>query len=146
VGPSILNVVFIIGFLSWTSVARLVRGQFLLLREQDWVLATRSLGVGDWRIIRAHMLPHVISPVVIAATFGVGGAILTESSLSFLGLGVRPPSSSWGAMLNAAQSIHALSSLPWTWLSPGLAIMFVVLSVNYIGDTLRRALDPYSKF
>jgi peptide/nickel transport system permease protein len=144
-GPSILNVVLIIGFLSWTGVARLVRGQFLTLREQDWALAARSVGATDWQIIRRHMLPHVVSAVTIASTFGVAGAILTEAALSYLGLGVRPPASSWGAMLSGAQSVHVLQSVWWSWLAPGVTLVFVVLAVNYVGDTLRRALDPYQQ-
>ena len=142
-GPSILNVVLIIGFLSWTGVARLVRGQFLSLREQDWAMAARSIGVGDWRIIYRHMLPHVVSSVAIAATFGVAAAILTEASLSYLGLGVRPPAPSWGSMLSGSQSIHVLQDVWWSWLAPGVTLVLVVLAVNYVGDTLRRALDPY---
>lgn len=144
-GPSIVNVIMVIGFLSWTGIARLVRGEFLKLREQDWALAAKSVGVGDWRLIRSHMLPHVVSPVVISATFGVASAILTEASLSYLGLGVRPPAPSWGTMLSDAQSVHVLQSMPWSWLSPGITLLIVVLSVNYVGDTLRRALDPYSQ-
>jgi peptide/nickel transport system permease protein len=142
-GPSIVNVVLIIGFLSWTGVARLVRGQFLSLREQDWALAAKSVGLTDWHIIRRHMLPHVVSSVAIAATFGVAGAILTEASLSYLGLGVRPPAPSWGAMLAGAQSVHVLQAVWWSWLAPGVTLVLVVLAVNYVGDTLRRALDPY---
>ena len=89
------------------------------------------------------MLPHVVSSVAIAATFGVAGAILTEASLSYLGLGVRPPAPSWGAMLAGAQSGHVLQAVWWSWLAPGVTLVLVVLAVNYVGDTLRRALDPY---
>ena len=101
-GPSIVNVVLVIGFLGWPGVARLVRGQFLSLRERDWVLASQALGAGSGRTIARHLLPHVVSPIVIAATFGVAGAILAEASLSYLGLGVRSLASSWGAMLSEA--------------------------------------------
>lgn len=142
-GPSIMNVVLIIGLLSWTGVARLVRGQFLTLREQDWAIAAKSIGATDWQIIYRHMLPHVVSSVAIAATFGVAIAILTEASLSYLGLGVRPPAPSWGSMLSGSQSIHVLQSVWWSWLAPGVTLVLVVLAVNYAGDTLRRALDPY---
>jgi peptide/nickel transport system permease protein len=141
-GPSIVNVVLVIGFLSWTGVARLVRGQFFGLKEQDWVLAARSVGVSNRRLIFRHLLPHVVSPVVIAATFGAAGAVLTEAGLSYLGLGVRPPTPSWGTMLADAQSVHVLQSVPWSWLAPGVTLTLVVLAVNYVGDTLRRALDP----
>ncbi len=141
-GPSIINVVLVIGVLSWTEIARLVRGQFLALREQDWVLAARSVGVSNGRLIVRHLLPHVVSQIVIAATFGAASAILTEAALSYLGLGVRPPTPSWGSMLAEAQSVHVLQALPWVWLAPGLTLTLVVLAVNYVGDALRRALDP----
>jgi peptide/nickel transport system permease protein len=141
-GPSIVNVVLVIGFLSWTGVARLVRGQFFGLKEQDWVLAARSVGVSNRRLIFRHLLPHVVSPIVIAATFGAAGAVLTEAGLSYLGLGVRPPTPSWGTMLADAQSVHVLQSVAWSWLAPGITLTLVVLAVNYVGDTLRRALDP----
>ena len=144
-GASILNVVIIIGFLGWMGVARLIRGQFLSLREQEWALAARSVGVRDWRIIRRHMLPHVISPIVVSATFGVGGAIIFEASLSYLGMGVKPPAPSWGSMLSSAQSVHVLEAVWWSWLAPGITLVLVVLAVSYIGDTLRRSLDPQSR-
>ncbi len=143
-GPSIFNVVLVLGVLSWTGIARLVRGQFLSLREQDWVLAARSVGVSNTRLIVRHLLPHVVSQVLVAATFGAAAATLAEASLSYLGLGVRPPTPSWGSMLSGAQSIHVLQSVPWSWLAPGLTLTIVVLAINYVGDTLRRALDPYS--
>jgi peptide/nickel transport system permease protein len=143
-GPSLLNVVLVIGFLNWTGIARLVRGEFFSLREQVWVTAARAIGAKDTRIIRRHLLPHVVSPVAVAATFGVGNAILTEAALSYLGLGVPPPNPSWGAMLAEAQNVYTLQSLPWVWLSPGITVVLVVLAVNYVGDTLRSALDPYA--
>lgn len=141
-GPSIYNVVVVIGVLGWTGVARLVRGQFLSLREQDWVLAARSVGVGNGRLIFVHLMPHVFAQVAIASTFGIAAATLTEAGLSYLGLGVRPPTPSWGAMLSDAQSVHVLQSVPWSWLAPGITLTVVVLAVNYVGETLRRALDP----
>lgn len=144
-GPSIINVVLVLGVLSWTGTARLVRGQFLSLREQDWVLAARAVGVSNGRLIFRHILPHVLSQVIVAATFGCAGAVLAEASLSYLGLGVRTPTPSWGSMLAGAQSIHVLQALPWTWLAPGVTLTLVILSVNYVGDTLRRALDPHGQ-
>ena len=111
--------------------------------SRTWTLAARAIGVTDWRIIRRHLLPHVISPVVVAATFGVAVAILTEASLSYLGLGVRPPAPSWGAMLADAQTVHVFQEVWWSWLAPGITLVLVVLAVNYVGETLRRALDPY---
>lgn len=141
-GPSITNVVVVIGLLSWTGVARLVRGLFLSLREREWLIAARSIGVTDRRLIFRHLLPHTVSPVIVTATFQVAGAILTEASLSFLGLGVRPPAPSWGSMLASAQSVHVMQALPWAWLPPGMALVLVVLSVNYLGEDLQSALAP----
>lgn len=144
-GPSITNVVLVIGLLSWTGTARLVRGQFIGLREHDWVVAARSVGVSNARLIFRHILPHVLSQVMIAATFGAAAATLTEAGLSYLGLGIRPPEASWGTMLADAQSVHVLQDVAWSWLAPGLTLTAVVLAVNYVGDTLRRALDPRSQ-
>ncbi len=143
VGPSIYNVMLIIGLLSWPSIARLVRGLFLTLRERDFVVAARSIGVSDARLMFRHLLPNALAPLIVAATYGTAGAILTEASLSFLGLGVQPPTASWGNMLHGAQSISILESMPWLWLPPGLMITITVLSLNFIGDGLRDALDPY---
>jgi peptide/nickel transport system permease protein len=144
IGPSIYNVMLVIGLLGWPQTALLVRAQFLSLRERDFVLAQRVLGARDARIIARHILPNAIAPVLVVATFGVAGAILTEAALSFLGLGVQPPAPSWGNMLNAARSIRVLESYPWLWLPPGLMIVLAVLSVNFVGDALRDALDPHS--
>ena len=141
-GPSIYNVMIAIGLLSWPGPTRLVRGQILQLREEDYVLAARSLGVRDRRIIFRHILPGVISPLIVNATFGVAGAIMTEAGLSFLGLGVQPPTPSWGNMLMDAQNLTKLQMMPWLWLPPGLAIVLTVLAINFIGDGLRDALDP----
>ena len=141
-GPSIYNVMIAIGLLSWPGPTRLVRGQILQLREEDYVLAARSLGARDARIIFRHILPGVVSPLVVNATFGVAGAIMTEAGLSFLGLGVQPPTPSWGNMLMDAQNLTKLQMMPWLWLPPGLAIVITVLAINFIGDGLRDALDP----
>lgn len=141
-GPSIRNVVIVIGILGWTGMARLVRGQFLVLREQDWVLAARSIGVTNRRLILRHLLPHVFTQIAVAATFGAAGATLAEAGLSYLGLGVQPPAPSWGSMLSDAQSVHVLQSVPWSWMAPGFMLTLVVLSVSYVGETLRKALAP----
>ena len=141
-GPSIYNVMIVIGFLGWPSSARLVRGQILSVREWDFVMAARSLGVLDRNIMFKHILPHVLAPLLVAATFGVAGAILTEAGLSFLGLGVLPPTPSWGNMLNGAQSIYILERHWWIWLPPGMAILLTVLAINFVGDGLRDAFDP----
>ena len=141
-GPSIFNCMLAIGLLGWTGPTRLVRGQFLQLREMDYITAARSIGVPDWRIILRHMLPGVLTPVVVNATFGIAAAILTEAALSFLGLGVQPPTASWGNMMSDAQSLDILQNMPWLWAPPGIAIMLAVLSINFVGDGLRDALDP----
>jgi len=141
-GASIWNVMAAIGLLGWPSVCRLVRGQFLSLREVDYVMAARCMGVRDRRIIFRHILPNTIAPLTVAATFGVAGAILTEASLSFLGLGVRAPTPSWGNMLTNAQQLTTLESHPWLWIPPGLLVALSVLAINFIGDGLRDALDP----
>jgi peptide/nickel transport system permease protein len=142
VGPSIYNIMVVIGVLGWTGMARLVRGQILSARSWEYVIAARAVGSPDSRIMLMHVLPNVIAPMVVAATFGVAGAILTEASLSFLGFGVMPPASSWGNMLNAARSLEILRSQPWFWVPPGFMILITVLSINFIGDGLRDALDP----
>ena len=141
-GPSIFNTMIAIGLVGWTGPTRLVRGQILSLRELDYVTAARSLGAPHRRIILRHVLPGVVAPLVVHATFGVAGAILTEAGLSFLGLGVMPPTASWGNMMSAAQELIILKRMPWLWAPPGIAIMLAVISINFIGDGLRDALDP----
>jgi peptide/nickel transport system permease protein len=142
VGPSIYNVMLVIGLLGWPGLARLVRGQILSLREQQFVDAARCLGVPPGRIIFRHILPNVVPYILVAATFGIAGAILTEAGLSFLGLGVQPPTASWGNMLTGAQNLTTLERYQWIWLPPGLMICISVLAINFIGDGLRDALDP----
>ncbi len=143
-GPSVYNAMIVIGLLTWPSIARLVRGQFLTLREQQFVRAARSIGVSDFEIVFKHVFPNTISSIVVAVTFGVATAILLEASLSFLGLGVQAPTPSWGNMLRDAQSLNILEGMPWIWLPPGLMIALAVLGINFIGDGLRDALDPRS--
>jgi peptide/nickel transport system permease protein len=143
-GPSVYNAMLVIGLLTWPSIARLVRGQFLTLREQQFVRAARSIGVSNWEIAFKHIFPNTISSIAVAVTFGVATAILLEASLSFLGLGVQAPTPSWGNMLRDAQSLNILEGMPWMWLPPGLMIALAVLSINFIGDGLRDALDPRS--
>lgn len=144
-GPSIYNVMAVIGVLGWTGMARLLRAQILSVRERDFIKAARSIGVADWRIMLLHVLPNAIAPVLVAATFGVAAAILTEAALSFLGFGVLPPTPSWGNMLNAARSLSRLQENPWFWMPPGVMILLTVLAINFIGDGLRDALDPRTK-
>jgi peptide/nickel transport system permease protein len=142
-GPSIYNVMLVIGLLGWPPIARIVRALFLSLREREFVLASRTVGVSNRGIIFRHMLPNALAPVIVAATFGMANAILLEAGLSFLGLGVQPPTPSWGNMLKDAQSLTVLESLPWLWIPAGTMIALTVLSINFIGDGLRDALDPY---
>jgi len=142
-GPSIYNIMLVIGLLGWPPIARIVRGLFLSLREREFVLASRTVGVSNSRIIFRHMLPNALAPVIVAATFGMANAILLEAGLSFLGLGVQPPTPSWGNMLTDAQSLTVLESMPWLWIPPGTMIALAVISINFIGDGLRDAFDPY---
>ncbi|MEA2595580.1 MAG: peptide/nickel transport system permease protein [Thermomicrobiales bacterium] len=144
-GPSIYNVMIVIGLLSWPGICRLVRAQFLSLREREFVEAARSIGGGHRDLIFRHILPNTLSPVIVAATFGVASAILTEAGLSFLGLGVQPPTPSWGNLINTAQSVSVLQRMPWLWIPAGLLIAMSVLSINFIGDGLRDALDPRAR-
>jgi peptide/nickel transport system permease protein len=141
-GPSIYNVMMVIGALGWPPIARLVRANFLSLRERDFVVAARASGARNLRLIFRHILPNALAPVIVAASFGMAQAILLEAGLSFLGLGVQPPTPSWGNMLTDAQSISVLRSMPWLWLPPGAMIALTVLSINFIGDGLRDAFDP----
>ncbi len=138
-GTKPATIVLVIGGLRWMGTARLVRASFLSLREQEFVQAARCLGASSSRIIVRHLLPNALGPVIVAASLGVAGAILAESSLSFLGLGIQPPMASWGNMLRNAQD--QLLRAPWTAFFPGLMIFVTVLSINYVGDGLRDALD-----
>ena len=143
-GPSVYNTMLVIGILTWPGIARLVRGQFLSFREQQFVLAARSVGVPPLQIMLRHLFPNVVGTVTVAATFGVASAILQEAALSFLGLGVQAPTPSWGNMLRDAQTLTILEGMPWLWMAPGLMIALAVISINFIGDGLRDALDPRS--
>lgn len=138
--PSIWNIMIIIGLTGWMGVARLVRAEFLSLRERDFVVAAQSIGVSDKGLIFRHILPNALSPVIVSATLGVAGAILTESALSFLGIGVQPPTPSWGNMLIAGK--QTLGSAWWLSVFPGMAILITVLGYNLLGEGLRDALDP----
>lgn len=140
--PSLTVVLVTIGVVGWAGMARLVRGQVLVVRQLEYVQAVRALGAGDARILLRHVLPNVIAPVVIAATLGVAGAIMAEAALSFLGLGVQPPTPSWGAMIADGRDLAQLRDAPWTSVFPGAAIGAAVLGFNLLGDALRDALDP----
>jgi peptide/nickel transport system permease protein len=142
-GPGIFNLIFALSIGGWVGYARLVRAQVLAVREREFVEAARSLGASDLRIVVRHILPNIIQPVLVQAAIGMAGAILAEATMSFLGLGVPPPTASWGAMLNDARS-HLFDS-PHLVLFPAAAVMLAVLSFNFVGDGLRDYLDPHSR-
>jgi len=138
---NVLTIALVIGILAWMTFARIVRASFLTLRELDFVTATRALGGSDLRIIAGHILPNSIGPIIVDATLELGYAIIEESGLSFLGFGIQPPTPSWGNLLSNAQ--EHLTKYPWLAIFPGLMIFLAIISVNYIGDGLRDAFDPY---
>jgi peptide/nickel transport system permease protein len=140
---SVVVIVLIIGLTSWMYLARIVRAQFLSLKENEFVLAARATGTPNIEIIFRHILPNSVAPIVVSATLGVANAILAEAYISFLGLGVQPPTATWGNMLDGANNY--LESAPWLWFFPGLLILLTVLSINFLGDGLRDALDPRSR-
>ena len=140
--PSIGVVTVTIGIVGWAGVARLVRGQVMVVRGLEYVQAARALGGSDVRIMLRHVLPAVTAPLVIVGTLGIAAAIMAESSLSFLGLGVQPPTPSWGGMIADARDLSQLRRAPWTSLAPGLTIGVAVLAFNLLGDALRDATDP----
>jgi peptide/nickel transport system permease protein len=142
-GPGIFNLVLALSLGGWVGYARLVRAQVLSAREREYVEAARALGASDLRIITRHILPNIIQPIVVQSAIGMAGAILAEATMSFLGLGVPPPTASWGAMLNDGRA-H-LFDAPHLVLFPALAVMLAVLSFNFIGDALRDVLDPRSR-
>jgi len=139
-GPSLFNIMVIIGLTSWTELSRLVRAEFLTLKQRDYVSAARAVGASNRRIIFIHILPNALAPIFISATFGVAGAILLESGLSFLGLGVQPPMASWGNILTSGKDY--ITQAWWLTMTPGLAIFITVLGYNLLGDGLRDIMDP----
>ncbi|MCC6792281.1 MAG: ABC transporter permease, partial [Thermomicrobiales bacterium] len=144
-GPSATNVILILGLFSWMVVARLVRGQVLAVMNEPYIEAAIAAGAKGYQIVLKQVLPNAFVPVIVASTLGVANAMLSEAALSFLGLGIQPPTPSWGNMLNAAQSLQVLVNEPWVWIGPGAAIALTVLSINFLGDGLRDALDPHAK-
>ncbi|RIK41906.1 MAG: peptide ABC transporter permease [Chloroflexi bacterium] len=143
---SVLVIIIIIGLTSWMYLARIVRAEFLSLKEKDFVVAARAMGIPTRRIIVRHVLPNSVAPIIVSATLGIAGAILTESYISFLGLGVQPPTATWGNMLErGTKNIAEIGGAPWLWFFPGLLIVLTVLSINFVGDGLRDALDPRSR-
>lgn len=140
--PGVDKLIIIFAVLGWTTTARLVRGEFLSLRTREFVLASKTIGTKSFKIIFSHILPNAIGPIIVSATLSVGGVILAESTLSYLGLGIQPPTASWGNMLQDAQNFTILLNSPWYPLLPGMLILFTVLAFNFVGDGLRDALDP----
>lgn len=140
---SVIVIIVIIGLTSWTFLARIVRAEFLSLKENDFILAARATGTPTREIIFKHILPNTIAPIIVAATIGVAAAIIAEAYISFLGLGVQPPTATWGNMLDGAYNY--IDTAPWLWFFPGLLILLTVLSINFVGDGLRDALDPRSR-
>ncbi|MGD6792877.1 oligopeptide ABC transporter permease [Metabacillus indicus] len=140
--PGVDKLIIIFAVLGWTTTARLVRGEFLSLRTREFVLASKTIGTKSFKIIFSHILPNAIGPIIVSATLSVGGVILAESTLSYLGLGIQPPTASWGNMLQDAQNFTILLKSPWYPLLPGSLILLTVLAFNFVGDGLRDALDP----
>jgi len=145
IGPSVWNVILIIGLLQWTGVARIVRAEILSLKQSEFIEAARAMGLSNFEIITKHLLPNTLSPVIVNATLSVAQGILMEAGLSFLGLGVKQPQPSWGNILSAAQSMRVLQYEWWLWIPAGLFVFLSVLSINFVGDGLRDALDPKMK-
>ena len=144
-GPSILTVTVVIGVLGWTAIAKLIYGNVLSIREREYIQAARAVGVSTKKILFSEVLPNAIPPVWANISFRVAGAILTESSLRFLGMGVQTPQASWGNIIFAAQNLLVLTARPWVWLPPGICIILVVIGFNFIGEGVRDALDPKTK-
>ena len=144
-GPSILTVTVVIGVLGWTAITKRSYGNVLSIREREYIQAARAVGVSTKKILFSEVLPNAIPPVWANISFRVAGAILTESSLSFLGMGVQTPQASWGNIIFAAQNLLVLTARPWVWLPPGICIILVVIGFNFIGEGVRDALDPKTK-
>lgn len=142
VGPSVLNIILVIGVLGWPVIGRMVYGNTLSIREKEYIIAVQALGANTGTILRKNVLPNVVAPVWAAIAQRVGRAILSESSLSFLGVGIRTPEASWGNLIQHAANLTVFTSRPWVWLPPGLLIVFTVLALQMVGDGLRDALDP----
>ena len=141
IGPGVGTITMVLGCLNWTSLCRLIRGNVLSIKNSEYIQAAISVGYSTPHILFREILPNVLSSIFVNATFGIASAILTESSLSFLGMGIQPPTASWGNILSQAQSLTVLSSQPWLWMPAGFLILLAVLSINFIGDGLRDAFD-----
>lgn len=142
VSSTVVFIVILIGLTSWMRLSLIVRGQVLSLKEQEYIMAARAIGADGYGVITRHLLPNILAPVLVAATLGIGTAIITEAYLSFLGFGVQPPTATWGNILTGAQD--RIDTVWWMWMAPGFFIVCTVLAINFIGDGLRDALDPRS--
>ncbi|SFL05936.1 Binding-protein-dependent transport system inner membrane component [Halanaerobium salsuginis] len=142
-GPGLINIFIALGFTLWTYTCRVTRAQTLAIKEKEFISAARALGASNKRIIFKHILPNIIGPVLVIATFGVASAILIESSLSFLGIGAQPPTPSWGTMLSNGKDY--IWTAPWIMIYPGIAIVLTILGLNLMGDGIRDYLDPHKK-
>ncbi|WP_235549414.1 oligopeptide ABC transporter permease [Paenibacillus sp. Root444D2] len=140
-GSNMTTIILVLALFSWPGVARLVRGSVLAIKQLDYVKAGVALGLSTPRILFQHIFPNAIGPIIVNATFGIASAIMSEAGLSFLGMGVQPPTASWGNMLTDAQSLTVLTDQPWLWVPPGAMILITVLAINFVGDGLRDALD-----
>ncbi len=143
ISGSVFVIILVLGFTGWMGLTRIIRAVVLSLKQQEFIIAARALGANDRRIIFRHILPNVLAPVIVSATLGIAGSILVESYVSFLGLGVQPPTASWGNMIQRAA--EKIDTAWWLWFFPGGLILLTILSINFIGDGLRDALDPRSK-
>lgn len=144
IGPGLVQMVLMIGFVTWAKGARIIRGQVIALREIAFIEAARVIGVSDIRMVMTHILPNIIAPLIVFATFGVANVIVFEASLSYLGLGVQPPTPSWGNLLHATRVVTVLERQTWLWMPPAAMIVLMVLAVNFVGDGLRDAFDQRS--
>lgn len=144
-GPSIWNVMLISGLLSWTSIARIVRAEVMSIKQREFIESAKALGLTSLDIIFKHVIPNVLGVVIVYATLGIATGILSEAGLSYLGLGVRQPQPSWGNILASAQSLRSLRLHWWLWVPPGILVFLTILSINFVGDGLRDALDPKLK-
>lgn len=145
IGPNMMTVMLVMGLMGWPPICRLVRGEVMRIKSIDYVAAAIVTGYSPLTIVFRHILPNVLSPILVNCTFGIANTILTEAALSFLGMGVQPPASSWGNMLTSAQSIMILSEEPWRWIPPGIAILIAVLTINFLGDGLNEAINGDAK-
>lgn len=145
VGRSVVSITIVLGILGWTQFARLIHSRVLSVREKEYVESAKAIGTKGWKVMTKYILPNSFAPCLITMTFRTASSILMEASLSFLGMGVQPPTASWGNLMYEAQSIVVLSTQPWTWVPPGICLVITVLSINFFGDGLRDALDPKMK-